>query len=681
MDEADFSEDTTYREQEDLPYDGDFSQMKVCGAHDLPSTNGTLAVSEEVVLSEKGPEEKAACCEVYRNAAVAMTWDKIAENAVTNRHNKDKQCALASCVPANEGNDSKSRTLDILLHHLSREQFLRGQGTGCDTLPETSNADSLDDAAILTDVISRCAKNYCPKEQTPAFADRPSPKSGAENSNKPSCSPDTAGGRTSPLGKPVAAGQSNHQDPSFLSSPKGSGDKHKNCQGQTSQRQLTEKASSGGWFKYSQGQVHYQLPDFSKVSPKAKIPRNTVTNKPLMIANQASFSPRLRNKSTIVQDNLGTMSGPNCVGKQQPEQKRKFTEPSQRTQMEPATHTCQEALKGAESEKRHWKLTPTTQKEPPPNSYIFQKISQGKQMCQKLKEQTDLLKTKVQEFSKRVRQDSFCHLQDIRLMTKEHTDCLPGPRSSRRSEVTGLPRAGPQEVTSKELRELAPKMKQKMEKGGHRRANCGKLSSTTQEKTLHQDSPLSSDPGPSCCPDSDARLQCNKGKDSGSKNRNPQRVRNEEPPKEFHYRYNTPGQDDLHHSGGCTASQSHFLRDNKMPSSSCSTSKWICSQRVNSGPFQDARDSSTGKHTKIYLTCNADPATPSSHLRFLMIPGIQSLRDGNNMEETESKILNSALDHALKTATILKKTTDQMIKSIAEDLAKAQRWRHQLNHY
>lgn len=335
MDEADFSEDTTYREQEDLPYDGDFSQVKVCGAgaHNLPSTNGTLAVSEEAVLFEKGPEEKAACCEVYGNTAVAVTWDKLAENAVTNRHNRDERCALVSGVPANEGNDSKSRTSDILLHHLSREQLLKGQGTGCDTLPETSNADSLDDAAILTDVISRYAKTYCPKEHTPAFADRPSLKSGVENSNKPSRSPDTAGGRTSPLGKLAAAGQSNHQDPSFLNRPKGPGDKHKNCQGQTPQRQLTEKASSGGWFKYSQGQVHYQLPNFSKVSPKAKIPKDTVTNKPLTIANQASFSPRLRNKSTIVQDNLGTMSGPNCVGKQQPEQKRKFTEPSQRTQV------------------------------------------------------------------------------------------------------------------------------------------------------------------------------------------------------------------------------------------------------------------------------------------------------------------------------------------------------------
>lgn len=42
---------------------------------------------------------------------------------------------------------------------------------------------------------------------------------------------------------------------------------------------------------------------------------------------------------------------------------------------------------------------------------------------------------------------------------------------------------------------------------------------------------LGSDPGPGCRPDSDAGLQCNKGEDSGSKNRSPQGVRNEEPPK------------------------------------------------------------------------------------------------------------------------------------------------------
>uniref|UniRef100_A0A8C2LGQ3 AKNA domain containing 1 n=1 Tax=Cricetulus griseus TaxID=10029 RepID=A0A8C2LGQ3_CRIGR len=678
MDETDFSEDTTYEQQEDLPYDGVFSQMKMCSSYNFTSINDTLTVSEEVVLPGEESQEKAARYKMSQNEAVVMTSDKITESAVNDRCDKDKQRALASCVTTNKGDASKSHILDILLHHLSREHFLRRQGgIAYETLPETLNANSLSDTTVLTNIISCYAKNSCPKEQTPAFTHQPSPKSGAENSSKPGFFLGTAEESNSLSEKSVTAGQGSHEEnPSFLSRSKDPGDKQKNCQGQTPQRQLTEKASSGTRLKYGQDQVHYQLPDFFKVAPKVKIPRNAITNKLFTIANQASCSPRLRNISTVVQDNLGTMSGPNCAQKPQPEQKRKFTELSQQTQMEPATHTKQEALTGVESEKCHLKLIPTNWKDPSPNSYIFQKISQGKQMCQKLKEQTDQLKTKVQDFSRRIKQDSLCHLQDTRLMTKEHTGCLPGSRSSR-SEVTGLPRAGPQEITSKELSELAPKMKQKMEKESLKRTHCGKFSITTHVKTPHQDSPLSSDLGPCFPPDSGTGLQSNKCEDSGSKSQISQRFCSKEQPKEFHYRYDTPGQDDLNHNGRYTSAQSLFLHGNKMSSSSCSTSKSTCSQRVNSESFQDEQDTTTGK---TYLICNTDPATPSVHLRFLRIPGIQSLCDGNSMEETESKILNSALDHALKTATTLKKTTDQMIKSIGEDLAKAQRWRHQLKH-
>ncbi|XP_036045376.1 protein AKNAD1 [Onychomys torridus] len=681
MDEADFSEDTTCKQQEDLPYDGVFSQMKMCSSYNLTSTNNTLAVWEDVVLSGENPQEKSACCKMCQNTAVGLTSDKVTAHVANNRQDKDKQCTLAFCVPANKGDASKSHVSDILLHRLSREQFLRGQGVGYEGLPETLNADQLDDSASLTSVISRYGKNYCPKEQSPEFTDQTSSKSGTEDSSRSGFSAGTAGESTPSVERPVTAGQSHQEAASFPSRSKGPGDERRNCQGQTPQRWLTEKASSGHRFKYSPGQVHYQLPDFSRVAPKVKIPRNTTTNKPLTIANQASFSPGSRNKSTVVQDRLGTMSRANCVGRQQPELKRKLPEPSQQTQIEPATYTCQEALPGIKSVKCHLKLTPTTQRDPSPNPYTFQKISQGRQMCQKLKEQTDQLKTKIQEFSKRIKQDPLCHLQDIRLMTKEHTGCVPGPRSSRRREVAGLPEAGPQEVASKELRELVPKMKQKMEKGGQGRTNCGKFSSTIHEKTLRHDSPLGSEPGPSFRPDSGTGLQRKKGEDSSSDSRNSQRVCSEEPPREFHYKYDTPGQDDLNHHGGYTSAQPHFLHENKMSSSSCSTSEWICSQRVNSEPFRDEHDSSPRKHPKIFLTCNTDPTTPPNHLRFLRIPGIQSLCDRNNMEETESKILNSALDHALKTATVLRKTTDQMIKSIAEDLAKVHQWRHQLKHY
>ncbi|KAI5243701.1 Protein Aknad1 [Manis pentadactyla] len=61
------------------------------------------------------------------------------------------------------------------------------------------------------------------------------------------------------------------------------------------------------------------------------------------------------------------------------------------------------------------------------------------------------------------------------------------------------------------------------------------------------------------------------------------------------------------------------------------------------------------------------------------ISGRKSSSRFSTTEETESEILNSSLDHALKTATNLEQTTDQMIRTTAEDLVKVQRWRNQLN--
>uniref|UniRef100_A0A5F8A3N8 AKNA domain containing 1 n=1 Tax=Macaca mulatta TaxID=9544 RepID=A0A5F8A3N8_MACMU len=88
--------------------------------------------------------------------------------------------------------------------------------------------------------------------------------------------------------------------------------------------------------------------------------------------------------------------------------------------MEPTVHIYQELLTGIESEASLSKLSPTSQKgTSSSSSYIFQKISQGKQMCQKLKEQTDQLKTKVQEFSKRIKQESPYHLQDKKLVLEK----------------------------------------------------------------------------------------------------------------------------------------------------------------------------------------------------------------------------------------------------------------------
>ncbi|KAJ8784640.1 hypothetical protein J1605_007991 [Eschrichtius robustus] len=81
-----------------------------------------------------------------------------------------------------------------------------------------------------------------------------------------------------------------------------------------------------------------------------------------------------------------------------------------------------------------------------------------------------------------------------------------------------------------------------------------------------------------------------------------------------------------------------------------------------------------------YQESNSDLATPSPHSHSCRISESTSSSNFTGIEETESEILNSSLDHALRTATILKQTTDQMIRTIAEDLAKVQRWRNRLKY-
>ncbi|XP_021121253.1 protein AKNAD1 isoform X5 [Heterocephalus glaber] len=414
MDETDFSEDTTYKQQEDLPYDDTVSPMKMCDDGNFTSKNNIPGVSDQVILTEDDPHEKAEHNEICLNTAVAMTWDKITENdfLVDKKGDPEKLCSMNLYIPANEGYTSKSKISDILLHHLSKDPFLGGQGIDCETLPEISHADSTDEAAIITNISSCYVKNFW----YPEFNDQLNPNRDGGNSSKPSCSPSS-----SDVEEQVAVGNSSHQENSnFLTKITGLSDKQKSCQGQEPQKQLTKKASSSNVFKYGQGQVHYQLPDFSKVAPKVKIPKNNLMSKSLTMAKQASSSPKLRNKSTIVQDILENLSRSNCVEKQQPEKKRKITDPSQQIQMESTVHIHQELLTGLESETSLLKLTSASPKDlPSSSSSIFQKICQGKQMCQKLKEQTDQLKTKVQEFSKRIQQDSLCHLQDRKLVLEQ----------------------------------------------------------------------------------------------------------------------------------------------------------------------------------------------------------------------------------------------------------------------
>ncbi|XP_049472621.1 protein AKNAD1 isoform X1 [Panthera uncia] len=737
MEEATFSEDTTPKPQEHLLFGRDFSQIKIYNDYNFTSKNDILDVSYQIMSTVDDPQKKATYKEICGNADITKTWDKMTETVVNKNYDKEKQSTINLDIPANERDPSKSNLSDILLHHLSKEEFLKGQGINCETFPEISNADCSDEA-IIKNIILHYAKNSWPKEQTPEITGPLSPKRDDESSNKPYCSRTMREENTSNLEEPVVAGESSYQETSnFLTKIKSLCDKPKSFQGQPPQKQQTEKAISGNWFKYGHDQVHYQFSDFFKVAPKVKIPKNNIINKPLIIDTEASLSPKLRDKSVMMQDILESISRSNCIEKQK--QKRKTTDSSQQTEMEPTIHIHQEHLTGIESETSLFKVSSTSQKDPcPRSSYIFQKITEGKQMCQKLKEQTDQLKTKVQEFSKSIAQESPCHLQDkklvleklqghLELLEQEFRDnrekhltlkqihrhespavgdfdperevegeifklemlledvkekinkgkytsavCLPGsspiipdelastssPPSNEENpnNTSGRPSRAETASPSCACSHLVFEWKENMEKKGHRRPSCGRCPTALQEKALHADSILGSDTGHSCYSAPGTGLLSDKCQNCGTKSHNSGRTCRKKPPEEFHYRYNTPGENYLYHSERSNFVQLCFLNENKNSSSSCSKPEWICSQTSNP-------KSSQHEHEPI----------PEK------ISGSKSLSNLRSME-TESEILNSSLDHALRTATILKETTDRMIRTIAEDLAKVQRWRNRLKY-
>ncbi|XP_046501094.1 protein AKNAD1 isoform X2 [Equus quagga] len=739
MDEADFSEDTTSKQQEDLPYDGDFSQVKIYSDCNFTSKNDILDVSNQITLVIDDPQEKTTHKETCRNEDMAMSLDKMTEDAVNKNCDEEKQCTVNLHIPADKRHPAKSNISDILLHHLSKEEFLKGQGINCETLPEISNADSFDET-IIKNIILQYVKHSWPKEQTPELTDQLNPKADDENSNKPTCSPTMTEGNSSDVEE--LSGDSSQQEKSnFPTKTESPSDKQKSCQGQTPQKQQTEKASSGNGFKHGQDQVHCLLSDFSKVAPKVKIPKSSIIEEPITIDKQANFSPNWRYKSAIMQDILENMSRSNCVEIQEP--KMKTTEPSQQIEMEPTIRIHQEYLTGLKPETSLFKLSSASQKDPSSSSCIFQKISQGKQMCQKLKEQTDQLKTKIQEFSKSIAQDSSYRFQDKRLVLEKlqgrlelleqeflankekhlslkqqvHKHGPPAvgdfdPERKVEGEIfklemlledvkekidkgkctsaLSLPVSSPiildelASTSSPSLNEEDPgtasggqeraertspscafclrvlEWKQKMEKEGHRRINCGRFPNAIQDKARPADSILRYDTVHSCYScysTSGTGLQNNKREDCCTKTRNSRKVFGEEPAKEFHYRYNIPGQNYLNCSERRACVPLCFLNENKNSSPSHSKPNWICSQRANSKSSQDEREPIPGK-----------------------ISGSTSLSNFSSTEDMEAEILNSSLDHALRTATTLKQTTDQMIRTIAEDLAKIQRWRNQLKY-
>lgn len=336
MDEAGLSEDVTCEQEDGLPRSGHSPQTKLRDAHRLSSGNHILDVSDQVSSAAGDAQEGATRKETCRNADMAPAMHKMNENTVEKKHDKEQPCTTNPPVPA-RGDPPKSNISHILQHHLSKEEFLKGEGIDCETLPEISHADS-SDKAVVKSVILRCGKSSWPEEQAPELTGQLDPensdergdKRGDESGTKPSLSPTSAEATASELGEPAVAGDGSRPESSnFLTEAKSPSHKQKGRHGQTPQHQQTEKAGSGHGLQWDR--LHSQFSDFSSVAPTGKIAEDNIIDKLLPRDKQDHLSHELRDRLALVQDILESLSGSNRVEKE--EQEGKTPDPSREAEV------------------------------------------------------------------------------------------------------------------------------------------------------------------------------------------------------------------------------------------------------------------------------------------------------------------------------------------------------------
>ncbi|KAI4590688.1 hypothetical protein MJG53_001737 [Ovis ammon polii x Ovis aries] len=559
MDKAYFLEDTTSKQQEDLPYDEGFFQVKIYHGYNLTSRHDILDVSNQMNLAEDESQEKATYRETCQEADMTMTLDKTTENAVSETCDKENQCTINLPIPANQEDTSKSNISDILLHHLCKEEFSKDQGINCETHPEISNNDSFDET-IIKNIIVWHVKNSWPTEQSSELTDQLNSKSDDKNSNKPSCSLTVTEENTSDSDELVAAGESSHEENSnFLSKIKSLCDKQKSCLWQTPQNQA-EKANSGNKFKYGHSQIYYWFSNFSKVAPKVKIPKNYIIDKPLITDPQASFSPELRDKSAVGQDISESTSRSNYVEKQ--EQRWETTEPSQLVEVLEKLQGHLELLEQEflANKEKHLALKEQVPKHKCPAAKDFDPE-------RKVDSEIFKLETPLKDFKEKINKSKCTSAVSLPMNSPINLDDLSfisSPPLNEEEPSTASGRQDRAETTSAScafcLRVL--QWEQKMEKKDHRGVDCERFPIAIQDKMLHPDSVLGSDTGYSCCSASRIGLQSSKCQNCGTKIHNSQRVCSKEPPKEFHYRYNTPGQNFFNHTERSAFARLRYLNEN-----------------------------------------------------------------------------------------------------------------------
>lgn len=247
-------QNTSDEEQEELPYDGDLgtnyrqsfiSKINTDGKETVhmspggpgsfePDTGNKDDVAGGLVPVEQSPEKKAI-------SATADTKKKKQESVFI----ASKQSDRAPPCP------SPADIHQLLLRHFPQEELLQADRLiQAETLPEVSLLESMDDTG--------CSLVSTHNSTSDSAVLKSEEKNSGSEGNGDSKTSSTTDSMTLGSG-----------DSSVVNVSK----QEKAEEDQQSPRVPLVRMRSFSDMKYGQGQVHYPLPDFSKISPKVKIPK------------------------------------------------------------------------------------------------------------------------------------------------------------------------------------------------------------------------------------------------------------------------------------------------------------------------------------------------------------------------------------------------------------------------
>uniref|UniRef100_A0A6J0T2J5 Protein AKNAD1 n=1 Tax=Pogona vitticeps TaxID=103695 RepID=A0A6J0T2J5_9SAUR len=468
-------EDNTDDEQEDLPYDGDMqsSYQHICDSQNLQdflSTENasqrafTLTSSHLPVYSKESADCKTQLPLREKNLAMLLskndtkcppTTEKEVWNFVHSGRNQ---------------HTSKSKIPDVLLRHFPQEGLSYScQLIDSETIPEISFTESFDETIVNNTKISERTrisslvaeeKNNFEQELTCQPIDKNWDSIQVKVMNK---TPNLGGERKGcEEYNPEFITQEEHtinEELNFISTSK---------EEDQNQKFFMETTGSCPDHRHVQRQVHYRLPDFSKVPPKVKIPKRNNINNQTPVIKKIKSSPDLLGKSAVVKGVLEAMNSLESFAAKNQEEEMRMVELDQQLEMLTKQAEAQNhidnlrfntkttpGVKGQGTERTsEWStVLPVTvpvkpmfnfSQSPLPetqsgrmtstsplddgaaqasvNPPTWQKVAEEETLSQILKEQTQELKTKVETFSKCVAQDVLpaqeCH-QLLRLLKEQ----------------------------------------------------------------------------------------------------------------------------------------------------------------------------------------------------------------------------------------------------------------------